>query len=122
MLVRLCVMSHNNYFTTIKRRIHPHINNHADPPVSYPKTENHQIFFSRPTSIGSDSNQILLKYPPSSFLRAQELLRTRSFKIHLNHHLTEVIHLFYIKIHALIPIILRLQRRASESLQPLHPC
>ena len=60
-------MSHNNYFTTIKRRVHPHINNHADPPVSYPKTENHQIFFSRPTSIGSDSNQILLKYPPKFF-------------------------------------------------------
>ena len=54
-----------------------------------------------------------------AFSKAQP--RTRSFKIHLNHHLTEVIHLFYIKIHALIPIILRLQRRASEPLQPRHP-
>ena len=46
-------MSHNNYFATIKRRIHPYINNHVSQLVFYPQTENHRIFFSRPTSINS---------------------------------------------------------------------
>jgi len=48
-------MSHNNYFTTIKRRIHQHMNNRVGPLVFFRKTENHQIFFSQPTFIGSDS-------------------------------------------------------------------
>lgn len=81
-------MSHNNYFTTIKRRIHQHMNNRVGPLVFFRKTENHQIFFSQPTFIGSDS----AKYSITSFKsssRSPELLHTRS-KIHLNYHLTEV--------------------------------
>lgn len=81
-------MSHNNYFATIKRQIHPYINNRVDPSVFYPQTENHQILSPvPPPPAQTQQNTSIISVKSSS--RSLELLHTRS-KIHVNYHLTEV--------------------------------
>ena len=81
-------MSHNNYFATIKRRIHPYINNRINPLVFYPQAENHRIFSpGPPPSAQAQPNTSIISVKSSS--RSPKLLRTRS-KNHLNYHLTGV--------------------------------
>ena len=82
-------MSHNNYFATIKRRIHPNIDNRVNPLIFYPQTENHWIFSPDPPPSTHTKSIIPKTSPIKALLSTWELLRTGS-KIHSNHHLTEV--------------------------------
>lgn len=79
-------MSHNNYFATIKRRIHP-IYKQSCRSSNFLLTDRESSDIFLPTHPPSAQTQP--NTPKRILLKAWELLRTRS-KIHLNYHLTEV--------------------------------
>lgn len=81
-------MSHNNYFTTIKRRIHPYMNNRGHPSIFSPQTENHRIFSPGPPP-STHTKTITARTSDKSSSEGPRIT-PHTFKIHLNYHLTEV--------------------------------